>query len=119
MLHEKELEVKELENKLAYVLGKAYTLIPWSKIRVQSAYKFFIDRIRASTNTRTFKEFIDVFCNKIGVEFVSLETTVIEYLDENSARVMDILRKETLYIANFSIETADLIKKEKNIGGKK
>lgn len=54
-MNENEQLELEVENKLAYVLAKAYTLIPWSKIKVNNAHKFFMERIRASSNTRTFK----------------------------------------------------------------
>lgn len=61
MNEDKEMEV---ENKLAYALAKCYILIPWRKIGVKSAHKFFVDRIRASGNAKNFKEFLDVFFEK-------------------------------------------------------
>ncbi|RAP51103.1 MAG: hypothetical protein BZ138_05845, partial [Methanosphaera sp. rholeuAM270] len=61
-MNENEIQIKELESKIAFVLGTVYTHIPWGKIRVKSSYKFFMDRIRASSSSMNFKEFLDVLC---------------------------------------------------------
>ena len=107
---EQELLEMEVENKLAYVLAKCYVRIPWRKIGVKSAHKFFVDRIRASSNARNFKEFIDVFTKKLNVEFVNIETEIVQFLDENIHITMMLLRKESTYLANFALETADTLK---------
>ena len=105
-----ELVELEVENKLAYVLAKCYVRIPWRKIGVKSAHKFFVDRIRASSNARNFKEFLDVFTKKLNVEFVNIETEIVQFLDENIHITMMLLRKESTYLANFALETADTLK---------
>ena len=107
---EQELLEMEVENKLAYVLAKCYMKIPWKKIGVKSAHKFFVDRIRASSNARNFKEFLDVFTRKLNVEFVNIETEYVQFLDENIHITMMLLRKESTYLANFALETADTLK---------
>ena len=107
---EQELLEMEVENKLAYVLAKCYVRIPWRKIGVKSAHKFFVDRIRASSNARNFKEFLDVFTKKLNVEFVNIETEYVQFLDENIHITMMLLRKESTYLANFALETADTLK---------
>lgn len=109
---EHELLEMEVENKLAYVLAKCYMKIPWRKIGVKSAHKFFVDRIRASSNARNFKEFLDVFTKKLNVEFVNIETEIVQFLDENIHITMMLLRKESTYLANFALETVDEIKKQ-------
>ena len=106
---QEQLEM-EVENKLAYVLAKCYMRIPWRKIGVNSAHKFFVDRIRASSNARNFKEFLDVFTRKLNVEFVNIETEIIQFLEDNLNITMMLLRKETTYLANFALETADTLK---------
>jgi hypothetical protein len=100
----------EVENKLAYALAKCYILIPWRKIGVKSAHKFFVDRIRASGNARNFKEFLDIFCRKINVEFVKLDKEVIDFLTEQNNITMMLIRKESTYLANFALETVDEVK---------
>ena len=107
---EEELLEMEVENKLSYVLAKCYVRIPWRKIGVKSAHKFFVDRIRASSNARNFKEFLDVFTKKLNVEFVNIETEIVQFLDENIHITMMLLRKESTYLANFALETADTLK---------
>ena len=107
---EQELLEMEVENKLAYVLAKCYVRIPWKKIGVKSAHKFFVDRIRSSSNARNFKEFLDVFTRKLNVEFVNIETEYVQFLDENIHITMMLLRKESTYLANFALETADTLK---------
>lgn len=106
---QEQLEM-EVENKLAYVLAKCYMKIPWRKIGVKSAHKFFVDRIRASSNARNFKEFLDVFTKKLNVEFVNIETEYVQFLDENIHITMMLLRKESTYLANFALETVDTLK---------
>lgn len=106
---QEQLEM-EVENKLAYVLAKCYILIPWRKIGVKSAHKFFVDRIRASGNAKNFKEFIDIFCRKINVEFVKIEKEVSDFLTENNNITMMLIRKESTYLANFALETVDEVK---------
>ena len=107
---EQELLEMEVENKLAYILAKCYIRVPWKKIGVKSAHKFFVDRIRASSNARNFKEFLDVFTKKLNVEFVNIETEIVQFLDENIHITMMLLRKESTYLANFALETADTLK---------
>ena len=107
---EQELLEMEVENKLAYILAKCYIRVPWRKIGVKSAHKFFVDRIRASSNARNFKEFLDVFTKKLNVEFVNIETEIVQFLDENIHITMMLLRKESTYLANFALETADTLK---------
>ena len=108
-----EEEMMRIENKLAGILAMVYVRIPWSKIKVQNAHKFFIDRIRASSNTRTFKEYLDVLCKKTQVEMVQIDTEDIEYLDKYNNITMNLIRKESLYICNLALETADTLKKQK------
>ena len=105
-----ELLGMEVENKLAYCLAKCYMRIPWKKIGVKSAHKFFVDRIRASSNARNFKEFLDVFTRKLNVEFVNIETEIIQFLEDNLNITMMLLRKESTYLANFALETVDTLK---------
>ena len=102
----------QVENKLAYVLAKCYMKIHWRKIGDKSAHTFFVDRIRASSNARNFKEFLDVFTRKLNVEFVNIETEYVQFLDENIHITMMLLRKESTYLANFALETVDEIKKQ-------
>ena len=110
-----ELLEMEVENKLAYILAKCYMRIPWRKIGVKSAHKFFVDRIRASSNARNFKEFLDVFTKKINVEFVNVETEYIQFLEDHLNITMMLLRKESTYLANFALETVDEIKKAEKL----
>ena len=112
---EQELLEMEVENKLAYCLAKCYMRIPWKKIGVKSAHKFFVDRIRASSNARNFKEFLDVFTKKLNVEFVNIETEYVQFLDDNLNITMMLLRKESTYLANFALETVDEIKKAEKL----
>ena len=106
---QEQLEM-EVENKLAYVLAKCYMKIPWRKIGVKSAHKFFVDRIRASSNARNFKEFLDVFTRKLNVEFVNIETEIVQFLEDHINITMMLLRKESTYLANFALETVDTLK---------
>ena len=62
----------QVEEKLATILAQIYTHIPWSNIKVNNAHKFFLDRIRASSNTQTFKQYIDVLCIKCNIEMIKL-----------------------------------------------
>ncbi len=101
----------EIEEKLAYVLASVYIKIPWNKIGVKSAHKFFVDRIRASSNSRNFKEFLDVFTQKCNVKFVKLDTDIINFLNNNLDITMMLLRKESTFIANYALQTVDELKK--------
>lgn len=114
-MNETELKEIEVENKLAYVLAKCYMIIPWRKIGVKSAHKFFVDRIRASSNAKNFKEFLDVFLKKINVEFVKVDKEVLDFLEENNTITMMLLRKESTYMANFALETVDEIKEHEKL----
>ena len=112
---EQELLEMEVENKLAYILAKCYIRVPWKKIGVKSAHKFFVDRIRASSNARNFKEFLDVFTKKLNVEFVNIETEIVQFLEDHINITMMLLRKESTYLANFALETVDEIKKQEKL----
>lgn len=114
---QEQLEM-EVENKLAYILAKCYMRIPWIKIGVKSAHKFFIDRIRASSNARNFKEFLDVFTKKINVEFVNIETEYVLFLEDHLNITMMLLRKESTYLANFALETVDELKQQEKLAKK-
>lgn len=111
---QEELEMK-IEEDLAYCLANVYRKIPWRKIGVKSAHKFFVDRIRASSNSRNFKEFLDVFTRKCNVEFVKLDTEIIDFLEEHLNITMMLLRKESTFIANLSLEKVDDLKKAEKL----
>ena len=98
---EQELLEMEVENKLAYVLAKCYMRIPWRKIGVKSAHKFFVDRIRASSNARNFKEFLDVFTRKLNVEFVNIVTVYVHFLVVNFYITLLLFRNESSSLAIF------------------
>lgn len=115
---QQELLEMQVENKLAYCLAKCYIRIPWKKIGVKSAHKFFVDRIRASSNARNFKEFLDVFTRKLNVEFVNIETEYLHFLDAHINITMMLLRKESTYLANLALETVDTIKAEEKLSKK-
>ena len=112
---QQELLEMEVENKLAYILAKCYIRIPWKKIGVKSAHKFFVDRIRAASNARNFKEFLDVLTLKLNVEFVNIETEYVQFLEDNINITMMLLRRESTYLANFALETVDEIKKAEKL----
>lgn len=115
---EQEKLEMEIENKLAYCLAVVYRKIPWRKIGVKSAHKFFVDRIRASSSSKNFKEFLDVFTKKVNVEFVKIDTDIVEFLDEHISITMMLLRKESTFIANMALETVDEIKKSEELSKK-
>lgn len=108
---QEQLEM-EIENKLAYVLAKIYVKIPWRKIGVPSAHKFFVDRIRASGNAKNIKEFIDTLTRKVNVEFVKIDTKVLQFLDDHRAVSLMLIRKESTFIANLALEAVDAVKRE-------
>lgn len=110
MMNAQEQLEMEVENKLAYALAKCYILIPWRKIGVKSAHKFFVDRIRASGNAKNFKEFLDIFLKKINVEFVKIDKEIIDFLTEQNNITMMLIRKESTYLANFALEAVDEVK---------
>lgn len=114
-MNEIEQKEMEVENKLAYVLAKCYMNIPWRKIGVKSAHKFFVDRIRASGNAKNFKEFLDIFLKKIQVEFVKIDKEVLDFLTEHNIITMMLIRKESTYMANFALETVDEIKEHEKL----
>lgn len=111
---QEQLEM-EIENKLAYCLAVVYRKIPWRTIGVKSAHKFFVDRIRASSNSRNFKEFLDVFTKKVNVEFVKIDTDIVEFLDGHVSITMMLLRKESTFIANMALETVEELKKHEEL----
>lgn len=107
---EKNLETK-IEDELAYCLACVYIKIPWRKIGVKSTHKFFVDRIRSSSNSRNFKEFIDVFTMKCNVEFLKIDTEIINFLNDHLDITMMLLRKESTFIANYALENVVELKK--------
>jgi len=111
---QEELEMT-IEKDLAYCLANVYRKIPWRKIGVKSAHKFFVDRIRASSNSRNFKEFLDVFTRKCNVEFVRLDTEIIDFLEAHINITMMLLRKESTFIANLALEKVDELKKAEKL----
>lgn len=111
---QEELEMK-IEEELAYCLANVYRKIPWRKIGVKSAHKFFVDRIRASSNSRNFKEFLDVFTRKCNVEFVKLDTEIVDFLESHLNITMMLIRKESTFIANLSLEKVEELKKAEKL----
>lgn len=104
-----EIESK-LESVLADVLAKIYLQIPWSKLSVKSAHKFFIDRIRASSNAKNFKEFLDVLTKKVNVVFVKIDSDKIDLLNNYNDFTMMLIRKESLYVTNYALEKVEEMK---------
>ena len=97
----------ELENMTAEVLAMIYMRVQWYKLNIRSAHTFFIDRVRASCTTKDFKTFLDVFCTKMSVDFVKIDTEVLKELNEYNSFVMYLLRSETVYIANLALAKVD------------
>ncbi len=110
IMMDEKIELK-LEDTLAIVLAKVYLQIPWSKIGVKSAHKFFIDRIRASSNAKNFKEFLDVLTRKVSVTFVRIDSDQIDLLNNYNSFTMGLIRKESLYVTNYALEKAEELKK--------
>lgn len=104
--------INEVENNLAYVLAETYMRIPWSKIKAKNAHTFFMDRVKATSNSQNFKQFFDNICLKLEVEFVRIPTETINFLQENSDEVMRILRKESLGIVNYALDIVEELKGE-------
>lgn len=100
----------KLEETLATVLGKIYLQIPWAKLNIKSAHKFFIDRIRSSANAKNFKEFLDIFTRKVNVTFVRLDSDMIDLLNNHNEFTMMLIRKESLYVTNYALEKVDEMK---------
>ena len=108
----------EIENQLAEMLAHVYVNIPWQKIGVKSAHKFFVDRIRAASGTRDVKEFLDTFTKKCNVNFVKVDPNLVKDLNLKKDLSMNLLRKESVYIANLSLEQVDRLREEKKLRSK-
>jgi 1-acyl-sn-glycerol-3-phosphate acyltransferase len=106
--------INEVENQLAYVLAQTYIRIPWNRIHAKNAHTFFMDRVKATSNSQNFKQFLDNLCLKVEVEFVRIPTEIINFLSENSSEVMRILRKECLGIVNYALDIVEENKKGGN-----
>lgn len=102
----------EIEDKLAESLAYVYMRIPWSKLNIKSAHKFFVDRIRASSNSKDFKDFLDVFTMKCNVEFVRINKEVFDFLNKYTGEVMQLLRKDSTYIANYALDKVETLKEK-------
>lgn len=113
-----EEEEMEIENQLAEMLAHVYVNIPWQKIGVKSAHKFFVDRIRAASGTRDVKEFLDTFTKKCNVNFVKVDPNLVKDLNLKKDLSMNLLRKESVYIANLSLEQVDRLREEKKLRSK-
>ena len=114
-LNEKKKKELEVENKLAYVLAETYLRIPWSKLRIKSAHTFFVDRVRASSTNIDFNTFLDALLKKIQVPFVKIDKEILDFLNQNNSYVMSVLRKESVYIVNFALETVEYIKEQRKL----
>lgn len=114
-LTKKEELEEQIEDKLAYILAEIYLKIPWKKIGVKSAHKFFIDRIRASNGAENIRQFIDCLCKKVSVDFVKIDTEYINFLEENRAYCFKLLRQETQYITLLALETVEYMRKSKEV----
>jgi hypothetical protein len=105
--------INEVKNELAYVLAKMYMRIPWSKIKTKSAHKFFMDRIKASSGSEDFNQFIETLRLKLDCGFIRIPTKTNSFLIENNTEVMNILRKNTLFITNYALDIVDELKENK------
>ena len=107
------LEFTKVETTLAETLASVYSNIPWSKIKVSNAYRFYKDRVYACTNCADFKQFLDKLCLKCNVSFVRISSETIEYLEEYNDEVMGILRKENTFIVNYALDIVEERKQKK------
>ena len=95
-----------------------YTRIPWRKIGVKSAHTFFIERVREASGAQNIKQFIEAACKNVEVPMVNIETEYIDFLEENRAYALNVLRKETNYIIMLALENATKIKEERKLAEK-
>ena len=109
------MDFNKVERTLAEVLADIYMNIPWNKVKVSNAFKFYKDRVYNCTNCINFKEYLDKLCLKCNVSFIRLSSGAINFLMENNTEVMNLLRKETLFIVNYAL---DIVEKRKMEQGK-
>lgn len=108
--------IDEVSNELGYVLAQMYLHVPWAKIKTKSAHKFFMDRIRASSNSEDFNQFSETLRFKLDCGFIRIPTKTNSFLMANNTEVMRILRKNTLFITNYALDIVDELRNEKKNG---
>ncbi len=114
-MEENERLQKEVEAKLAYILGNVYIRIPWKKIGGSNAHTFFIERVREAAGAVNIKQFIEAVEDNVGVPIVIIETEYLDFLEDNRKAALNVLRKETNYIVLLALENVDKLKEAKKL----
>ena len=110
-----EEEEMKIEEYLSIICAYVYMNIPWTKIGVKSAHKFFVDRIRAASGARDPKEFLDTFGKKCNVNFVKVDPEILQELQEKKDLSMRLLRRESVYIANLALVQVETLREQKKL----
>jgi len=71
--------------------------------------------VRASSTNIDFNTFLDALLKKIQVPFVKIDKEILDFLNQNNSYVMSVLRKESVYIVNFALETVEYIKEQRKL----
>ncbi len=104
---------KEIEEKLVYILAKAYMRVNWKKMGKRSAYDVFQHRLKvASYRGNNIKTFLEKLCHGLSLQSVSVDPCIIEELENSRDDVMNALRTESVYL---TLRAAEQSKKLRNM----
>ena len=117
-MEENERLQKEVEAKLAYILGNVYIRIPWKKIGGSNAHTFFIERVREAASAVNVKQFVESLEKNVGVPMIVVESEYLDFLEDNRRYALNVLRKETNYIVLLALENVDKLKENRKLAEK-
>jgi len=107
--------LREMYNLATYWLAKIYIRADWLKIaRSKNVYRedVFDHKVKASLSEPTVRRINEKLCEELGLQSVSVPTSVFDKLETNS-RFINNLRREVVYITLKAMEIADVIYNEK------
>ena len=120
ILSKNKLSHVDLENLVVYVLVKVYGKVNWRRIVGRSGrdpLDVFQHRVLAASYTDTFSRFLERLCLSLGIQSVRVEGEVLEALNRNSERVLDLIRHNSIYLVAKAYDTYKKLREVKKKEG--
>jgi hypothetical protein len=106
----------DLTADICFFLGKVYRNVDWGKFSKAKAttYDIFQHRIRTAANKNSVVEFLSKLCDGLNLQAPSIPAELIEHLEFNATKVLNMIRKWSQYFVYKSSEVSKALKKEQS-----
>ncbi len=95
----------ETEKDVSTLLRLVYDRVNWKRVgRKSDRYDVFSHKIKAASHQQNIPRFLEKLCCSLGVQSVQVDAELVKRLDAQREKVLNALRKETIYYMLLALE---------------